>query len=529
MTGASLLPEGGRHHGEVTMEAFIKNQMMIILQPFVEHVQQLDARLAQFQEHLDHGDAQVASLRNALGDTNTNVLDLQGGLKKTEVVLQTLKENLDRAAEDHEMLHRSVEHSNGWLQRVHNQAESAASEMPELRRIVGEAECQLQGLRANLQRTNDCIGHDVKVTLDRLSTDLQETKVGLGETRSDLSQLKDDHARKSQHLQETRALLDKNCVASSNLQRSSEAQMARDAELGRHQESVKAQVTKMQSVVEGLHKDAAFLKQKQEYHDSTVHTLQQNHAAMYTGQETMQDSHDKLSREVHALEQGIKSVRDSLDDARNALNRTNGFTNSLHSGLDKACTDLQATCQRLDGLENRHASLTDGVDKTNGRLTELAMDHRRSVSDVEDLRHELSKSNEVLSSARNQLDSTNDRLAGLSGELGQTNEAVRKLDSGMELCQAGFTGLQKGFVETGAHIASRPLTLPKLSREDRLAKHALKDGHKAPLTARGPLGGALVGVGTEMVGSPWARPSEDLESTHMSQYSSRRSTLLSDC
>jgi len=63
---------------------------------------------------------------------------------------------------------------------------------------------------------------------------------------------------------------------------------------------------------------------------------------------------------------------------------------------------------------------------------------------------------------RSQLEATNSNIYGVRSELGRTNEAVQRLDHGVELCHAGFSGLQKGFAETGNHMSSRPMTLPKL-------------------------------------------------------------------
>merc|ERR1711865_909686 len=110
---------------------------------------------------------------------------------------------------------------------------------------------------------------------------------------------------------------------------------------------------------------------------------------------------------------------------------------------------------------------------------------------------ELDKTNDTLSSARNQLDSTENNLHGLKGEMGRTSEVVQRLDHGVELCQATFAGLQKGFVETGGavHAARRPSKLPSM-----LPKHASDEG----------------------------RPDSATEST-ASRGSSRRSSLNNDC
>jgi len=68
-------PSGGNDHhkGEASMENFIKHQMMAILQPFADHVQELDAHLTKLSEDLQQTDlnvqvrALVRSLDNSPG------------------------------------------------------------------------------------------------------------------------------------------------------------------------------------------------------------------------------------------------------------------------------------------------------------------------------------------------------------------------------------------------------------------------------------------------------------------------------
>jgi len=324
----------------------------------------------------------------------------------------------------------------------------------------------VQALRANLQRTSDSVTNDLGRGVDKMADELYELKCSHSKGTADLEKVKGEVDRNGLLLHDTRKVLDTNTAATTILQKSTQEITAREAQLSAKLEGWKQQWSKLHPALEAIRKDTAFLKQGHDHHDSVVHTLQQGYAHNGNVVEALRDSHAKLGKDVQSVQQDLNLTQQGVADLRDGLDRATKFSNDLHTSLQKTEQDLKRTNMTLDGLETRHVALQDSFDKTNGVVSDLKADHRKSVSSVQTLHHELEKTNETLCTARNQIEHANMNLHGLKGDLGRTNDNVQRIDHGVELCQAGFSGLQKGFVETGTHIASRPITLPKLPRGD---------------------------------------------------------------
>lgn len=257
-----------------------------------------------------------------------------------------------------------------------------------------------------------------------------------------------------------------------SLQKNAQEGSNREANLGARLECSKQQWAKVETKLEALIKDQAFLKQRCEHHDATIFLLQQADATAFSNVESLQGAHDKLNGEVLALQQKLSATQKDLNDTRDELGKATGFANNLHSGLQKTYHELHKTAMKLDGLESKQTTLADIVEKSNGNLAELTRDHHKSINSMSALQNELEKTNETLSSARGQLDITSGNLHIVKCDLGRTKETVQKLDQGLEHSHACFTGLQKGFEETGIHIARRPSNLPKIDRFIRSPKAA---------------------------------------------------------
>jgi len=516
MSGGTESPKPiHRHHGEVSMEAFVKHQMMVILQPFIEQVQQLDSRIAQAEERSETTDGFLSGLKTELDRSKEVVKDFTSALQKVDGRVDGVKEGLEQSAHNHELLHHGVEHTNGWVQRIQDQLNAVAAEVREVKSIAGCFEQRLDAVEGSLNRTDDHVKLDIEGELAKLGGETQELRRQCGSNSGDLQRFKEEFGHKSELLQETRILVDKNVAAIGGLTRSHDMQTARESEMRKQFDGLKSQWSRLYPTVEAIEKDAKFLKQRLDQHDSLVHTLQQNHATNHSNHEALHGAHDRTWREVQMLSQSVKSTKDLVEENRNALARTSDFANALHAGLDKVCADVITTSSRLEGVDKKYIAMKDGLDKANAMTIEVRGDLRRTASDIAHQRHELEKTHEAMNGLRQLLDSATERLSGLTGDVGLANEAVQRLDTSMELCKAGFSGLQRGFVEAGAHLTSRPLTLPRLSKEERLGSTISPGGTRStrphttgPLTARASLNASSTAVvaagpfGSSSVGSP---------------------------
>jgi len=548
--GAAPQKPGPRHHGEVSMESFIKHQMMVILQPFIEQVQHMDTRMAQQEERSETTDGSVDALKAAIDRSQAIVQDFGTAIQKVDTKIDGVRDGLARSISNHDLLHQGVEHMNCWIQRVQTEVEQLTNEMRELKSFVGCLELRVDTVQGSLGRTDDHVKLDVESLLERLGTEVQELRRSCGHNAGELQRFREDFAHKSEFLQETRTLVDKNTAAASGLHRNHDLMTAREADMRRQLDNLKSQWSKLQPAVEAMNKDNKFLRQRLDQHDVVVHTLQQNHATNHSNHEILQGSHDRSVREVQALQQSMKAVRMAVEENRDALARAGAFANALHSGLDKACADVEKANAKAEALEKQHGALKEALGRTNDAAVTLHSEVRRTNSDVVHQRHEVEKTNEAIDGLRRLLDANSERLSSVIGDVGVASEAVQRLDSSMELCKAGFSGLQKGFVEAGTHLQSRPLTLPRLSTDARLSPSAPRSARQqqpGPLAARLAFGG---GSGMASLGAPqggaaggspgavggggekgaWSKPSgnEEFDSTQASVHS-RMSSTLSDC
>jgi len=198
-------------------------------------------------------------------------------------------------------------------------------------------------------------------------------------------------------------------------------------------------------------------------------TLQQGYATNFGSIEKLQSQQVQAAYDFQAMQQNLSGTQRDLNDTREGLSQANRVSSNLQAGLQKTESELRKTVLKLDGLETKHIGLCEAFEQTNGCVADLSKEHRKSIGNIQNLKLELDKTNDTLSSARNQLEVAENSVHGLKGELGRTSEVVQRLDHGVELCQASFAGLQKGFVETGANESRRrsslPQGLPKLSKE----------------------------------------------------------------
>jgi predicted nucleic acid-binding Zn-ribbon protein len=385
--------------------------------------------------------------------------------------------------------------------------------VPELERNVGELEVACQTLRVHQQKTCDNVTNDIGRALNNLSRDVDELRSGHGSSGADLDQAKVDLAEQGRLLHETRGLLDENRGHVSGLQKSSAELQEKEAQLSGKLEGWKSQWSKLHPALENLKKEATSLKQGHDHHETIIFTLQKGQATTWESFEALRSGHASLGDTVKDVQDSLGDARLGVAEHRDKLAENAVFVSDLRSGAQRTELDLSKACLKLDGLASKHHALCEDSEKTRGNVDELTREQRKAGTNMKVMQHELEQVHTSLSSTRGQLDTTNGGLHDLRNELRCTNDALQKLGHGVDSCRASFSGLQRGFMDTGAHLASRPLSLPKL-----------------------PAGSPKMGSGSPRGQSPrasWPSPGLHREATPdttqpTSNQSSRRGSLLSD-
>lgn len=447
------------------MQSFIKHHMRTILQPFQDDLHALSDRVAQLANALQQTDANAANMKQALDGTNTDLLNLRGNLDDTRGYVGKLHEGLQTSAQNHEALQQGLELTNHFAQRMHTQLESTTSLAQELQHDASGLECEMQALRANLQRTDDYVAADVAGRFDKMGAELQDLQDHRAKSSMDAEQLRADLDQTSHLVNDTRKVLDKNNIDTAGLKKSVEAIMSREAHLGARVEDWKHQWSKLHPHVEALRKDSAYLKQQTEHQGSLIHGLQQSAADNFSHIETTQQAQEKLHGQVQGLQQGLSTAEHGLGVVQDKLAKLTTLTNGMYDELQKDDSKLHAIDSRLDAQEEAHTALSGRVERVNEGVTELWHNHKKAATSMQATQHELAKTNEGVKAVWDQIGTTNANLSNLEGEMGRANETLQKLKYGVDHCHAEFTGLQKGFMDTSTHVTNRPAALPKIAQE----------------------------------------------------------------
>jgi len=453
-----------RHHGaHASMEAFIKHQMMAILQPFADHVQELDTQLTKLAEDLRQTDGNIAMTQKNLEGTNHSVLEMRTGLKKTNARLTTVREGLEKSNVNKEILQAGLENANHNAQRISNSLEGTIAAVQELQRGLREADLDVVGLQVDLKKTNDNLMKAFQSGLDRTNHELLHLSQLHKETCASLEGVKADVERKNTFLQETRQVLEKNMIATAKLEKQVGDFFNKSGGFSTKLEECVGNVTKNTHGLQALEKDVRLLKEGLEANDAASHGLQQQMGSLGQNVTTLMYSHEKWGQDIKSLQQGFAKSNQTLQDTMDGLGKTTSLANTLHSRLQRTDTELHKATLQLESLDLGQHSLQSNFEKAAGNVVDLMRGHRKAVSTVQSLQHELEKTNETVHLTKGTLDSINMDLHEVKGDLGRTNDIVQKLDLGVEFCHAGFTGLRKGFQETGTHIQTHPHILPKLN------------------------------------------------------------------
>jgi chromosome segregation ATPase len=456
--------QNDRHRSEISMESFIRHHMMVILQPMSEQLQELDDRVAKLDESLNRTDANAVDTLKKLDGNSSEIVILKEGLDHANVNLSKCRQAIVEAGERDEMLQQGLELANGFAQRMHNQIEVCTAAVPELQRGIEEFDCQLQALRANVQRTSDSIDINIQSNLDTISSDLEDLRTTHLKTNTDLGNLRFDVNESRQYLEDTHQLLDKTCISVAQQQKSIDNLSSKENQLGARLNDWKTQWSKLQPRLEALTKESAHFKQLTDHHEAGICSLQQGYATNFSTLEALQKQHVQTTFDLQTVQENLCGTQRDINSCQEGLRQTNACFNTLQCRSEKTDAELRRVSLKLDGVDAKHTALCDTFDKTNGCVAELSKEHRRSVNCVQNLKQELDKTNDCLTSARNQLEATDSNMHGLKNEIGRTCEVVHRLDQGMEVCQAAFTGLQKGFAETGVTVSRRSSALPRLSK-----------------------------------------------------------------
>jgi chromosome segregation ATPase len=473
------------HLEEATMSHFIKTQIMTVLQPFLDHVEVNDKRISKLEDSLDAESNRLTNTVMQLDTTNSSLNSAVEGLRQTDRRVEVTADALRKCADHMDQMQRGLEFSNEYAERIHNQAQNIASEMPDLKRCVDEVESQLQALQAHFQRLSDSVMANHKMRLDGLSDEMAEVKAQQDQAGQERELQRGELSQQASLLHDMQQEVANNNSAMSAVQASMKEILTREKELSGRLEGWKAQWNKLQPAVDGLKKDMAHQKQTAESHDASIHGLQRGQQTLMGNFDDLQGLHAKMGAEFESLARHLKQTEQALTEAQDNISQNTNFANGLHNRLDQTDAELGKTNLQLKGLEGKHQALFDSVQRQGEVQGEMLQDARKMASEAAAMQRELDKTNDNLGNTAKQLDTTTRNLQTTKGELGNTREQLSQLEGTVASMQSGFMGLQKGFMDSGLEMG--PAVAAK--RHDRLPRIGTADTTRpstTPGTAREP-------------------------------------------
>lgn len=452
-----------RQHGESSMEGFIKHHMTHILQPIMTRVNDMEAHLARLESHLERVDHGVENAHTGVLGAREEIAKVRRDLGQTDTSVDVLRRNLKQCTQAGDTLRDTVEMLSALVSRIQRDVQGTSHTVESLERGAEKMQVDLESMQTTFERSHDDTHGSISRNFEQLRVDVQSLRALQGNHGKDLEAIRSDHDEKATLLETTRQQLFKNGAQTSCLEKVLAEIKGKETEMGLQLEDVITHCSKLHLALVGVENDVTALKAQTDDQGVAVQGLQQNHAASTASFQSMQKSHDHISEEIVKLQKGAVDHQQHLSMTKEGLGRTVAFTNELFRNIQRTESEVCKAGVNIQSLASKQASMNRALEHASNYIGELTQQHQHSLTNVQSLQRELGKTKETLHTARAEMDATTNHLQGLKGEMARTNEAVSRLDNGIELCHATFSGLQKGLTETGSHVATRPLYLPKIN------------------------------------------------------------------
>jgi chromosome segregation ATPase len=463
------------------MSQFIRTQLTIVLQPFLDHVESNDKRIAKLEDLVETSDDRITGTLQELDATNSTVAATIEKLRLTDKRVEVTGEGVQRHAERMDHLQRGIQVSQEYTERVDAQVRGVSSETPELRRSSDDLRKQLQALQTQFNRVlSDGVVASNKARLDSLEGEVAGLKVRQEKSESVAERLHSEVREESRLLHDTRQEVHNSNNSIGAVQQAQKDILVREKEFERRLEGFNAQWNKLQTILDGLKKDAAFLKQSAESHDASIHGIQRGQQNLTESVDGLNGAHAKMRVELDATQRALKQTNQAVAVAQDNIGQNASFANGIHSRLDKAASEISSTTGHLRVLEGKHEALSDVVNKNAEKQGEILLESRRNANEDERTQRILQTTSDSVASVAKQLEVVSRGLNGTKGELVHSTDRVTKIEQSLKEFHGAFQGLQKGFVDSGLEMGSS-VASKKTGRLPKVVSPSVRPGSGSTL------------------------------------------------
>lgn len=480
------------------MENFIQEQLSVVLQPFVNHIQRIDLRLNELQVQYDMSNTGLHNIRKQQTEFDSKVRNLSGSLTRTDDNVACLRTEADRLSEKTGQLRCDHEATDALAKCAKEQAELLLN-----RQDYEEVKsCELfKDFRSEIKNHLQHFTKDIRGKQQAQADQLQQVHMRGDIFAGDLIRLRAQGTEAIEGLGEVRSLSNQNHSQLSLLTGRVEELEAEARRNGRDVDTLKEQHAHEEPLLQRLLGDTARMQEREDQHDALIKALQEETGDQRSQQESFGHTLTQTIHDVEVLNRGLDAAKAGLDDAHRGLSQTNSEVSSLGQGQSKAQQELAEQGQRIRDLSSEHQVLKQEVDlalsagaeqeeeqisteeaiaqavaKAVGQVQEQHQqqeeekkrerDQIASKGDLVRLRKEMEKLIEGQDGVKGHIHAIDTRVGKVEVLQEDQAEAIDRLQQSSELCQANLKGLQSGFMSHSGHVGSSAL-------EATLSKHDL--------------------------------------------------------
>jgi len=431
--------------GGESMKAFMRHQMMSILQPFGESAKEMQAQIHHHSEDFERNRQHISDIMKELNTTNCDVNGVRDDARNNGSRLSTLKDSMDRGHRSTATLEDELARANSKLGRVDNELQSAMEVIQELRRELTETTAEARQNTANADATR----RDVT----------QIVQGNLGKTQASLQGLDSRFAEAVQEINELKRRLERTDTSVHKAHTWMEGHDKDKAHFNEHFISVSKNIDQMSGQVEdnfrrlqacsrslqAAEADQRLTRVGLENLDSTIHGIQMSHNAAEHSLADLKGSYTKTFDEVSILK-AHKLMADQFHaDSMEAICKNEKRSDNLYEQMKLTIGELRKTEQYLESLFSKTNMMNENLDKTATRVVDLTRSHRKAASCIQTLNHELDKTNTHARSTHEALEETTVATHHLKADFGQSSTTISRMGRSLEEAHANFGGIRAGF------------------------------------------------------------------------------------
>jgi len=438
------------------MQSFIRNHMVSILQPFAEHVRELQARIDGLSEEVLVVDGKCEKHAALLDQRHQDIMDVWASLHKTDGRTERMQVDLSQANEERYKLEAYHENTTSSVAKAHIDIQSSATSINMLLAKFTDLEAMVQAHQVSMSKVNkSLLEHtegitanaeiykginyrymDMEKDFESLSKNLVVTDRALAETRTSIKRTFEEQARTWNKTTEQVELIEQMLGDTNrNLQRSID-----------NRRQMEIDVQKMKA-----------------FFDSDAGSI--------TNFELVQARLDENVRLLNQLRHHVTRNEEDLVVYKKEQSSDRRAQSDQMQAAEKKLIQHSADIQALDETVMRHTDQIKRGERCTGELhKELQnLDERQSMFALElqklppwqkDTLRELEAHGAGIQTVRNDVDhiivqvrEACKDLTENKAQIASTNGSLERLSERFMSCDRNIEGLSRGLQDTYRHVA----------------------------------------------------------------------------